>query len=229
MNNLFVVNRILFALLACGFPLISHPALSIKPSIKNYQRLNPVMMKVDLKNLKIDDRYNLPDAELSPDRNCALVRPNLCVAIGLDLSVSKTKRGVNLFLIENINGKFKIRAKSVGSGSSPTFYRHPSNGSWVILLDIDELEAYGFEAFILQNQNIKRTGYLDLDALDSRGNPSSVSPYVTIHQEGASIIIRFIRDVRLERDGLPPVQVMAGKFEYVYGNSRWNLRRQREP
>ncbi len=94
----------------------------------------------------------------------------------------------------------------------------------MILLDYDELEAYGFEAFILQNQNIKRTGYLDLDTLDIRGNPSSVSPYVTIHQEGVNIIIRFTRDVSLERDGLPPIHIITGKFQYIYSNSRWNLR-----
>jgi hypothetical protein len=226
-----MISRILLAFLACGFPLISYSALSMEPSMKKYQRLNPMMTTVDLKKLKIDDRYNVPEAEFSSGHNCALVRSNLCVTIGLDLSVSKTKDGVNLFLIENNNGKFKIRAKSSGGSgyarSSPTFHRHPSNGSLVILLDYDELEAYGFEAFIIQNKNIKRIGgYLDLDALDIRGNPSSVSPYVRIHQEGANIIIRFNRDVRLERDGLPPVHITTGKFEYVYSNSRWNLRRQ---
>jgi hypothetical protein len=233
MNNSILINRILAALLACASPLISYSALSMKPSMKNYQRLNPVMMTVDLKKLKIDDRYDVPDAELSSGHNCALVRPNLCIAIGSNLSVPEANRGVNLFLIENINGKFKIRAKSGGgrgyARSSPTFYRHPSNGSLVILLDYDELEAYGFEAFILQNQNIKATGYLDLAAFDIKGNPSSVSPYVTIHQEGSNIIIRFNRDVMLERDGLPPVHIKTKKFEYVYGNSGWNLRQQRVP
>jgi hypothetical protein len=205
-----------------GLPLLTIPATPAAASSIAYPEIKPARRKVDLGKLKIDNALMDDQRNTDDNHNCVVLSKTLCIAIGHDRThryqpdTAAGDYGLRLFLIEKTNEGFQIRYKSTGAkdiwGMMPKFYRHPTNGSILILAELNFEYFDGMEVFIFQDETVKDIGYLDV-AIE--GN--SILPYTQIHLEDNITIFRFSREVYLHPNGLePPKKLNADQIYYTY-------------
>jgi hypothetical protein len=211
-------NRAILAVMFCGLLVIDNRTIGAQPlTSQKYQQVKPLLEKVDLGKLKINNHFRLND---SSGNNCAVVRPNFCIAIGRDLNTSSSDHGIQLFLIEKAAGELKIRYQSKGSGDaynlSPSFYRHPNNGSWVILAESGTEYSWGVRVFTINQDRVVNVGDLNVAVGGVLDNSSSVVPYTMVSQEGVNMVFRFTRDVVTDPGGNNTQYIAKNKIHYTY-------------
>ncbi len=185
-------------------PIREYPSYGIA-----YQEIKPVRIKVNLAQLNIenalmDDQRNIDNAH-----NCAVVAKTLCVAIGKE--TTSAAYGLRLFLIETNNGVSGVRFKSTGSmeiwGIKPKFYRHPQQGSLMILAEENFDDFAGVQVFSFRQNMMKAVGHLPVNLVKQ-----SILPHVLVAQEGNKTTFRFNRD--LYRESPPGFELPAKKYQY---------------
>jgi hypothetical protein len=196
---------------------LTNPFVSAQPlTSQPYQQVTPLLEKIDLEQLQINDnsRFNDPAG-----KNCVTLRPNLCIAIGSNSNRPSSDRGIQLFMIEKVHGRSKIRYQSKGSGDaynlSPNFYRHPTNGSWMILAELGTEYSWGARAFTFKQDVMTDIGYLNVAVGGKQDNPSSVLPYTIITQEDGETVFRFTKDVVTDPGGDAEF-VDKSRIRYIY-------------
>jgi hypothetical protein len=218
-----VIGRAVSTIVFCGLFLGGNQVVSANSiGSQNYQGFKPLLEKVDLSKLQIEDdsRFDEPDG-----KNCAVIRQNFCIAIGRYINTPDSKSGVRLFLIERVNGGFKIRYQSKGEGDaynfSPNFYHHPSNGSWIILAELGTEYSWGAQVFIVDQEQVVNIGHLDVAVGGAGENLSSVVPYTIITEEGVNTVFKFTRDVIKDPGGNNEKYISKNRIRYVYDGQRF--------
>jgi hypothetical protein len=218
-----VIGRAVSTIVFCGLFLGGNQVVSSNSiESRNYQEVKPLLEKVDLSKLQIEDdsRFDEPNG-----KNCAVIRQNFCIAIGRYMNTPDSEGGVQLFLIERVDKEFKIRYQfKVDSYNylSPSFYRHPSNGSWIILAESGTEYSWGAQVFTVnRDDRVVNIGYLDVAISEALGNPSSVVPYTIISQEGVNTVFRFTRDLIKDPGGNKEKYISKNRIYYVYDGQRF--------
>jgi hypothetical protein len=203
----------------------NNPAYARKPLlIKEYQKFTPVLEQVDLGKLKIEGHS---DTAEGINYNCALITKNLCVAVGSDLD-SKNERVLNkldfgkrLYFIEKNSGNFRVKYKSRGAADAwqrfLTYYRHPTDGSVIILADDYDESAYGTTVFIAKAGQVLDVGRFYLQVAAKPQDRSEILPFLKIRQEGEQIVFRFTVDIdKYTNDDFSYVRISKDKIYYTY-------------
>lgn len=206
-----------------GLPLLTIPAMPAAASPIAYPEIKPARRKVDLGKLKIDNALMDDQRNTDDNHNCVVLSKTLCLAIGHDrthpypTNTAAGDYGLRLFLIEKTNEGFQIRYKSTGAkdiwGMMPKFYRHPTNGSILILAELNFEYLDGIAAFGFQDETVKYIGYLDVAV----GGDESILPYTQIYLEDNNTTFRFSREVYLHANGVEkPEKLNADQIYYTY-------------
>jgi hypothetical protein len=209
-----ILGCLLFSIL-CGLPGVQPVPAEMRQSNGSiaYQEIKPVRRKVDLAKLNIENALMDDQRDIDDNYNCAVVAKDLCLAIGRETKPDghDLEYGLRLFLIKTNNSEAQVLAKSTGGmdtwGMMPKFYRHPDNGSLVVLAEDNFEDFDGVRIFSFRQNALQDIGRLRVSLIDS-----SILPFVLVAQEDQNITFRFNRDLYREHD--PGSQAPTEKYKY---------------
>jgi hypothetical protein len=222
-----LIGKVVLSMVLAVWTLSSNPAHARKPlQINEYQKFTPVLEQVDLVKLKIDES-STRDSTRENNYNCASIAKNLCVAVGYDLDrqgeevAKQSDFGKRLYFIEKINGNFRVKYKSRGAADAwqryVTYYRHPTDGSVIILADDYDETAYGTAVFIAKANQILDAGRFHVMVAAKPQDQSAILPFIKIRQEGDQTIFTFTVDVDKYTDNESSyIRIPKEKIYYAY-------------
>jgi hypothetical protein len=199
---------------------------------------HPPIQEIDL----TADHIQASAFKSNPKIDCYFLQTNFCVAIGIDMAQNDHRDhrpdnfGLRLFLVEQTNGRFKVRDRSTGSGSSyilsPTFYRNTGDESWVILAGTGSEYSWGNRVFRFKDNAMTDVGTLNVafkqafgkvktnDQTNTITNEVSIAPYTVISTVNNSLVFSFTQNVEHNpgRDAQKPIA--KERIRYIYSNGK---------
>lgn len=199
-----------------------------KNRIIPYQKIKPILRKVDLKRLNIKSSLILEEGESRITNSCVAISPNYCIVIGIDTNHNDDAKpytldyGDRLFLLEKTSRGFEIRYKSTGSrydwSLTPSFYYHPTNGSVIILAENWQEELIEMDIFIFRQNSLAKIGVMDVSIAGE-----SSARHTLVSQENNNIVFRFDRDMWLNVHNNPngkEATLVKHKYDYFVYNDK---------
>jgi hypothetical protein len=128
-----LMSKVILSMVLSVWTLSNNPAYARKPlPIKEYQKFSPVLERINLRKLKIDELGTI-DAAGRLNANCASIAKNLCVVVGYELDLEKE-------LPDKIITSKKVRGRLIKIISGDYFYAQVSTkyGEETFLIDGNE-------------------------------------------------------------------------------------------